>query len=111
MTDGPDSATKTPTPAWWNRIPIWIWLAAIVALAFGAIAFTNRDSDDTDNMTPSEAYCSDLRNGYTVMNLWDRDVDPEKYAGQAFGRMSISCPEQLEKYRAYFEGWNINIDA
>lgn len=84
----------------------------IGAVLLIAVAVSGGRSDGGGrNLSPSEAYCKDLRDGATVMNLWDREQDPQDYADDAYGRMSISCSEQLERFRGYFEEWGINIDA
>jgi len=59
---------------------------------------------------PSEAFCDDVKDGLNVMNLIG-DADPREFADDAYGMMAISCPEELEGWRAYFERWDINIDA
>lgn len=62
-----------------------------------------------DKPTISEAFCNDLRNGATVMNLYDGS-DPQDYADDVYGRVALSCPEQLdtnEGLRSYLESWGI----
>jgi hypothetical protein len=84
-------------------------LAVCIVVALPALF--GMGGSDGSSPSPSEAFCNDLRDGATIMNLWDRETDPEKFAGKSYGRMAISCPEQLERFRGYFEGWGINIDA
>ena len=97
---------------WWppSTAAIIIGVIAILVVA-AAVGSSINDDDENRKLPPSEAFCKDLRSGLTIVNLWPRDEDPETYAGKAYGRMAISCPEQLERHRAYFENWGINIDA
>lgn len=55
----------------------------------------------------SEAFCGDLDNGLTMMNLWPRDMDPEEFANDAWGYVSTTCPEHYEANREYFDNWGL----
>ena len=85
-------------------------LGAVVLTLIVVGAVIDANDDQPGHMTPSEAFCSDVAKGLGPMNLIG-DEDPEDFASDAYGRMAISCPEQLEGWRAYFENWGINIDA
>lgn len=90
-----------------RRIPRWAWLTAGgVALAIYAVVANVGD----DRPTQSELFCSDLRSGLTLLNMWPRDMDPAEFAQVAYGNISTSCPEHLERNRAYFEGWGYTVD-
>lgn len=66
----------------------------------------------------SEAYCTDLRAGLTVMNLRSAadqytgdDLDPEQYAGLVKVWVTESCPSQLTEnagVKALMEGWGLD---
>lgn len=88
---------------------VWYWIGAGFAALIAYALITNGTGNEK-SLTPSEAFCADLRNGHTLMNLWPRDQDPADYAGDAYGRVSISCPEFLERNRSYFEGWGYTVD-
>lgn len=76
------------------------WWPMIVAGVLSWITYSvvsGYDSSKANTSTPSGAFCADLRNGLTVMNLWDRKESAEKYAGEVYGRVSISCPEMFSR--------------
>ena len=68
-------------------------------------------------MTLSQAFCKDLRDGLTPMNIYGgtkRHFDgPEDFANKIHGMVLLSCPEQLdtnESLRALLVAWDINPD-
>lgn len=82
-----------------------------LVVAAGFLVACGGTSSDGGRMLPSEAFCSDVRAGLSPAQLMQPGESPEDFASAAFGRMSVSCPEELEGWRWFFESWNINIDA
>ena len=87
--------------------------AALVAAAAGLAVIAGACSSDGGSSTPSEAFCSDLRSGLTVMNLSDREQDPQDYADDVYGRVAISCPELFDRtdVKALMNAWGIDPSA
>jgi hypothetical protein len=89
---------------------------ATVAAAVVLLASCSSDGGD---MSPSEAFCSDLRSGLSVFQILQPQVEsgrytPEQAADRAYGFAAISCPDELRNnqgLRGYLEGWGINPDA
>lgn len=75
--------------------------AATVAAVFGLVACGSSGSD------LAEAFCSDLDDGLTMMNLWPRDMDPEEFADDAWGYVATTCPEHYEPNKDYFDSWGL----
>jgi hypothetical protein len=75
--------------------------------AVGVVAVLAACSSEGSS-TPSKAFCADLRDGLTVMNLRGSQ-DPKDYASDVYGRVSISCPEMFQRtdVRALMEAWNL----
>jgi hypothetical protein len=90
-------------------------------LGAGAAVLVLAGCGGSGNSTPlpSEAYCNDLRAGYSPFQILmpkvrDGTYTPATAADRAYGFASISCPEQLrtnQVLREYLEGWDINPDA
>lgn len=55
----------------------------------------------------SEAFCADLDDGLSMMNLWPRDMDPADFAEDAWGYVATTCPEHYGPNRAYFDSWDL----
>jgi hypothetical protein len=55
----------------------------------------------------SRAFCADLDNGLTLMNLWPRDQDPADFASDAWGYIATTCPEHYAPNRDYFDQWGL----
>lgn len=70
-----------------------------------------------ENMSLSEALCSDLEAGHSPMSIWGGVRDqytPQQFADYAYGAVAISCPDQLasnKALRVFLEAWNIDPDA
>lgn len=107
----PPTLESPPSRPWYNRVPVWVWIVGVIAIALGVQAVVTGGFIDDDDPSPSEAFCNDLDDGYTLMNLWPRDVDPADFASDSYGRIAVSCPDHLEPNRAYFAQWGIDIDA
>lgn len=71
-----------------------------------AVALTACAGGSGSGGMQSELFCADLREGLTLMNLYD-GRDPGDFASLAYGNMAISCPEQLDKYAEYFADFNL----
>lgn len=79
----------------------------------------NNNSESQGQMTLGEAFCSDLRAGYSPLQILGGDVrsgrrSPSEAADLAYGWAAIDCPEQLRSnasLRTYLENWDINPDA
>lgn len=71
-------------------------LGALAVVVLGACA---------GGTTSSDLFCEDLRDGMSLMNLWDGEQAPDDYAEAAYGRMKSSCPELIPRYGDYFESW------
>ena len=85
---------------------------AIVLAVGGGIAWFG---DRTSGPDLAESFCSDLKAGYTpVQILQASGDDPQTMADRAFGYAAIACPDQLEDndtLRTYLEAWGIDPDA
>lgn len=115
-----DPPKVTPEPASSSRavqiarrkvvgLPIYAW-ALIAVLVPAMVVGMVVSSDSGPSRRPdtlSGAFCTDLDNGYSLMNLWPRDQDPKDYASDAWGMIAISCPEHYDRNVAYFEQWNL----
>lgn len=77
-------------------------LLAAVVLTLGACGDGGRATSSL-----SRAFCADLDNGLTLMNLWPRDMDPEEFAGDAWGYIATTCPEHYAPNRDYFDSWDL----
>lgn len=112
--------TEEP-PIWkqtWRGVPYWILgLSPVVLIMLLWVAFADNDSGGGGgpSLTPSLAFCSDVKAGMSPFELyqsvpgnWD---DMQDFADDAYGKMAISCDDELEGWRWFFEEWNINIDA
>lgn len=70
-----------------------------------------------DASSPSDAFCNDLRAGFTPMQIWQGVRDQytlKEFADLAYGFAAISCPEQLvdnDPLRAFLTNWDIDPDA
>ncbi|HEY3483909.1 MAG TPA: hypothetical protein VGK49_00940 [Ilumatobacteraceae bacterium] len=88
--------------------------ALTVCLATLALAACSDDGSGT----LSEAFCSDLESGASIVGIYggvrENYDSPGEFADHAFGMAAISCPEQLEtntEFRTFLEQWGINPDA
>lgn len=65
----------------------------------------------------SGAFCSDLKNGLSLFQLYQpvkSKFTPAEFAGRAYGYAAISCPEQLqtnEGLRGFLKAWGVDPDA
>lgn len=89
--------------------------AAVLVLTVGCTA-----DDEPDDMTMSEAWCSDLRAGQPPLGMMMGAINSGQYADgreaadAAYGMTGLSCPEQLasnELLRVYLESFGINPDG
>lgn len=83
----------------------------------GTTAEPKTEAPADEDLSPSEAFCSDLEAGLTPMNIYggvSDDYTPEEFADLAYGNAAISCPDQLtsnEALRTFLQNWGIDPDA
>lgn len=108
----------------------FVWRPVILGIAVLMLAATgcgssgdgtgNDDSADSGgDLTLSQAFCNDLKAGYSPFQILGQSVKdgtytPSTAADRAYGFAAISCPDELranEMLRIYLQNWNINPDA
>lgn len=83
----------------------------------GGNTSTGPDEDSASSLTLSQAFCNDLEDGLTIMNVYGGVSDqftPQEFADYAYGAAAISCPDELkdnEGLRTFLEAWDIDPDA
>lgn len=107
--------TTTPTPKW----TVLVLIGLLVFGAWRCGSWLLAPSSSNDDMSLSQAFCSDLRKGYTPLQILVPTLRSGKYsaakaADLAYGFAAISCPDQLKnnfRLRDYLNGWDIDPDA
>lgn len=94
MTDGPEKKKSSN----WPFIAGFLLVAVLIGGWFWI-------DSQPEGSKISRAFCEDLDNGYTLMNLWPRDMDPAEFADKAWGYIATTCPEHYAPNRDYFDGW------
>ena len=122
----PDAGKKTGKK---NFALFWVisafGLAALIVLGGYRIGGGSQSPDPVKSpttteasMSLAEAYCSDLRNGMSPLQIWrgvkDEWPDVGKLAVRAYHWAKRECPSELksnEPFRIWLENWDINPDA
>lgn len=86
-----------------------------VASLFALLSAGCSGSADDDSL--SSAFCSDLKSGASLFQLYsvvNDEYSLEQFADYAYGWSAISCPEELRSnaaLRDFLDSWGINPDA